>query len=146
MDKLKLGCCTNCDAQIMDLDQRDPSKRKLDNYAENWFYLSDGSLMKVGMCYNCNNTMDQSMADTIMDRHYATWEAEIAVSGWDDKKKQKSIDDHLSKKVTEFSVDQIQKINDIENEKNISILADKNEKIEQQQIMEDTEAISINSL
>lgn len=101
---LKIGCCCNCNVKVMDLDQRDPRKRKLENYRENWFKLSDNSLMKVAVCSDCNDLMNKEMADNIMQRHWDTWIQEIENNEiWDNEKKEIAIENHLSKKVIEYN-------------------------------------------
>jgi ribosomal protein L28 len=103
---LKLGHCSNCNAKVLDLEQRDPRKRKLDNYRENWFKLSDGSLMKVAICSECEKKIDKKMSDKIMDRHHATWEAEIdSDDNLPREKRDRIKKSFFDKKVARFGLD-----------------------------------------
>ena len=73
-----MGCCTNCDVQIMDMTKRG-QERFLPNYREHTIELSNLSLMRVAVCLDCKDTLthetaqSKKIADTILDRHKVWW-------------------------------------------------------------------------
>jgi len=73
-----LGKCSNCKTQIMDLELRG-RKRLLDNYRDHIVELSNGTLMRVGVCVNCKillvaGAKVKETADNILKNHKDYWE------------------------------------------------------------------------
>ena len=73
-----LGKCSNCKTQIMDLELRG-RKRLLDNYRDHIVELSNGTLMRVGVCVNCKALLVAGLkvkdtADNILKNHKDYWE------------------------------------------------------------------------
>jgi len=75
-----LGKCSNCKTQIMDLELRG-RKRLLDNYRDHIVEISNGTLMRVGVCVNCKillvaGTKVKETADNILKNHKEYWEVD----------------------------------------------------------------------
>lgn len=75
-----LGKCSNCKTQIMDLELRG-QKRLLTNYRDHIVELSNGTLMRVGVCVNCKALLVAGLkvketADNILKNHKAYWEGD----------------------------------------------------------------------
>jgi hypothetical protein len=133
VEEIKIGFCCNCDQKILDLKQREPKKRRLENYKEHHFKLNNGSLMKIAICGDCDKRMDQAMAKHIMDRHYKTWKKEIEVSEViPEEKKEEALSYHMALAVDSFGVNKMK----FAKEKNDSLEAnkekDRQEKIDQE--------------
>jgi hypothetical protein len=119
----------------MDLEQRDPRKRKLDNYRENWFKLSDGSLMKVALCSDCNDSIDGDMAQNIIQRHFDTWTQQIEEDLiWTQEKKDQSIAAlQINKQLVDFNINHIEAITNNQEAINQAVVADQEEKMSQEE-------------
>jgi len=84
-----LGICSNCGTQIMDLNQRGQD-RLLTNYRDHIVELSNGTLMRVGVCVNCKELLVagkkvKETADKIMEKHKEYWRNdEHAPRGFED--------------------------------------------------------------
>jgi len=75
-----LGKCSNCKTQIMDLELRG-QKRLLTNYRDHIVELSNGTLMRVGVCVNCKALLVAGLkvketADNILKNHKAYWDGD----------------------------------------------------------------------
>lgn len=80
MQKLT-GYCSHCGTEIIDLTKRKRA-RMLPNYREHEIQLSDGSLMRVGVCDTCKAKLVagpdvQKTADKIVANHKIYWDANI---------------------------------------------------------------------
>jgi hypothetical protein len=78
MEEIKIGFCTNCDTQIFDPSQKG-HVRFLPEYNEHVIELSNESLMRVGVCSKCKDTLvrgnqdAEDMASNILERHKLWW-------------------------------------------------------------------------
>lgn len=77
---IKIGYCTGCDKQIF---ERVGSRlQPTDEYNEHEVELSNGTLMRVGVCGTCkpillgNDENGRALAEYILERHKMLWEAQ----------------------------------------------------------------------
>lgn len=74
-----LGFCSNpdCNTQVMDLAKKGEG-RFLTNYRDHWIELSNGTIMRVGVCVNCkaklvSGSNVRKTAEKILQKHKAYW-------------------------------------------------------------------------
>lgn len=108
IEEIRIGYCCNCDAKILDLKQKDITKRRLENYAETFLKLNDGSLMKIAVCKKCEAEMNAEMAGSIMKRHHKSWQREIKESQViPENKKPEALKRHNSLEAVDLKVDRL---------------------------------------
>jgi hypothetical protein len=83
--EIQVGCCSYCDVKIFDVKKRTQekvvrmAKRKLPEYREHTFELSNESLMRVGVCQKCKDVLVEGssdaevIAEAILNRHKEWW-------------------------------------------------------------------------
>lgn len=73
---IKFGLCPFCHATIMRQDQQRRPLREA-TYREFWVLLSDGSKMKVAICADCREVLDETMIEALMVEHRTFWKKGI---------------------------------------------------------------------
>ena len=82
---IELGKCPFCHASIFEVKNNVVHRNGI--YRESWLLLSDGSRMKVGICTECRDIMDEEMVDELMVVHRAFWQKGLE-RAYKDKKDQ----------------------------------------------------------
>lgn len=102
--KVEYGKCPACDVAILDMSKKGPEKR-LKNYRETHFELTDGKLMRVSLCGECLQKLDEKTGKKIMARFRKNWEEEIEESAIiPEEEKDDAIDRMLARDLTRVAV------------------------------------------
>lgn len=92
----KFGHCVKC-GKCMVIEQvidNELQYRFTADYREKELFMNDGSKMRVAICANCRDNLTENDYPTIMKCVYNGWKEEIKMLNWDEKKKDRYLQEY----------------------------------------------------